>query len=69
MSVEFIVKLAIIAVLGLFALYCVFNAFRHGFRAFIGCLVLVAIGFVLAVYFVNNELFLQYWERLIAFLG
>lgn len=69
MSIDYIIKLTIIAVIGLFALYCVFNAFKHGFRAFLGCLVLVAIGFVVAVYFVNNEMFLQYLDKIKAFLG
>lgn len=69
MSIDLILKIAICAVVGLFALYCVFNAFKNGFRAFIGCLVLVAIGFTIGVYYANKELFMQYFDIVKAFLG
>lgn len=62
MNIDLVIKIAICAVVGLFLLYCAFNAIKHGFRAFLGCIVLAAVGFIAGVYFANKSLFMSYFD-------
>lgn len=68
MGVITILKLVGVALLCLFVIFCIFKAFKQGFFSFLGCLFLVGIGFMLAVFIIDKPLFFDYFGKLMAFL-
>ena len=61
-----ILKIIGIVLLVLFFVYCVFRAIKQGFFPFLGCLFLVAIGFIAGVYFANKALFAEWLSKFLA---
>ena len=58
-------KIAGIALLCIFALFCAFKAIKKGFFSFLGCLFICAIGFIVGVYFADKTLFDKYFNIVI----
>lgn len=58
-------KIAGIALLCIFAIFCMFKSIKHGFFSFLGCLFICAIGFVVGVYVADKDLFNKYFNIVI----
>lgn len=65
MSFIEIIKLVGIVLALIFIIFCVFSAIKKGFFSFLGCIFLVAIGFIVGVYIADKTLFLKYFAIVI----